>query len=144
MNEIKKLPPAALFALSDYLAALAADARAVARAKDRRAERRALLARKAAIADAARAVERYAAHMSLERAIETVALETCLPLETVAFSVSKAQRKRAIRDRFARDRRIVALARAGLTNTEIAAKVNLHPGTVGRIVRAGLDGGRGA
>ena len=138
---LKALHPQVLAELAHYHHEAAEDCATYERIKARRAERAAYNARRCRILLTADLVRARALSVPVERAIEQVAGETGLPVETVAANWHHAEKERRAMARARRDMAIMRMARRGRPNGEIAAQVSLHPGTVARIIQRMLRAG---
>ncbi len=138
---LKALRPEVLRELADYHHEASEDCATFERIKARRHERAAFNARKAAILEIPDLVRARALAAPVERAIDQAALETGLPIETVAAAWRQSEKTRQRIARAHRDIAILRMARHGWTNGEIAAEVELHPGTVARIIQRMLRDG---
>ncbi len=140
-SDIRQFSAAALNAMADHLEAIAKTYRRQAQRIDDltagRERNRQTLAR--AAASPRIVAEHLAAGRNLEHAQSATAIETNLPIETIAYYWQQHLKasKRALRA--ARDRHIAQLAATGHSNLAIARIVSLHPSSVSRCLRAYLD-----
>jgi len=140
---LKSLRPEVLKELAEYHHEAAEDCAVLEAIKARRHERAAYNQRRAAILGTADRVRARALSVPVERAISQVAAETGLPVETIAATWRRSEKERHGIARARRDIAILRMARRGRTNGEIAAEVDLHAGTVARIIQRCLRDGAG-
>ena len=121
--------------LADQLAGLASLREAEECAAESRRRRKTRLRRVYEEAEALREAGR-----STEDALAELAWQHGATAEAIRAWYAQGERLAARLERRRRDREIARLARAGLTNAEIAQRVGLHPKTVQRILRTAFAG----
>jgi len=136
LNYLSDLPTDALHALAaHYLELYNLVSKAAQRAEERDATTRRTNERFRAFRLSPRKIAQHLElGVALDDAIALTAQELDAPPETIRAHWNDATRKAEKWETAARDQQIYRLMRAGKSNREIAAKMKLHPSTIGRII----------
>lgn len=126
---LQRAPSRALRDIADHLEREARDRRRAAADATRARKYRKSMATATAV------LAHHLAGHDDDTALEVAALELHCEPDRLRPLIPRARAKLEAWNRIDRDRKIMTMARAGLTNIQIAAAFDLHPVQIGRIVK---------